>query len=178
MKNKNQIYLIGIIVLLFGPMIMCMDVPPKFAPVADPALHISLATVNAILIKAAYDTKPDILEVLLQIKADPNVKTERDWTPLHYAAFVGDETIIKLLLQYNANVNARSKIGSTPLDFATIYNNDMAIKILAAAGGISFPPKEKDIDAYTLLDRDSKREVWEKEQKARKSAEKRKSGGK
>ena len=53
---------------------------------------------------------------------------EGKYTPLHLAAFQGNETIIGLLLEHGANVSAKSEDGATPVVVAAIAGNRNAIE--------------------------------------------------
>jgi len=48
-------------------------------------------------------------------EAEPDL---RDWTPLHFAAYQGNEQLVNLLLERGADVHARSAVGVTPIDCA------------------------------------------------------------
>lgn len=56
------------------------------------------------------------LELLLDSKADPNIKTlKTNTTLLHYAARFNNNECVKLLLHYGADIHARTNFGQTPL---------------------------------------------------------------
>ena len=46
---------------------------------------------------------------MLEHHADVNAKDAKDYTPLHGAAYVGDNTAVKYLVAKGANVKARAK---------------------------------------------------------------------
>jgi len=48
-------------------------------------------------------------------EAEPDL---RDWTPLHFAAYQGNEQLVNLLLERGADAHARSAVGVTPIDCA------------------------------------------------------------
>lgn len=60
----------------------------------------------------------DLLRLLLDWKADPNVAQAGGWTPLHQAAAHGRETAVKLLVEHGASLMAKSDDGRTPLEMA------------------------------------------------------------
>ncbi len=190
MKNTNRIYLMGTVFLLFSQSTRCMDVPdpnrqipkpqvnltPKKA-VTDPALHISIAKVNAELLHGVLTKNTAVVEVLLEIHADPNAKSQFKWTPLHFAIVSeNDPQMIRLLLKYGAHVNARTENGNTPLDFTKSYPNEAVVQTLLAAKAIPSIPKPEEptqlgriMVGYAMLNRDSKRaEAQERKSRGKK----------
>ena len=52
---------------------------------------------------------------------DVNAKDDSlGWTPLHYAATLGNRQITKLLISKGADVNAINDVNQTPLDIAAL----------------------------------------------------------
>jgi ankyrin repeat protein len=84
--------------------------------------------------KSPPKTEKSILELLLQYKADPNIRDnvpeKEHETPLHFAARKGDEIAAKLLLAYKADVNARSDSGTTPLHVAAQSQSSSFVELL------------------------------------------------
>jgi len=60
----------------------------------------------------------EIVKMLLQHGADPNVREQGGCTPLHAAAQNGDEEMIRTLLYGGADLNIKSDDGKTALDLA------------------------------------------------------------
>ena len=60
----------------------------------------------------------DIVKLLLDKKADVNLKNSYGNTPLHVAVSVGNDNLIKLLLDKKADVNAKGSGDDTPLHIA------------------------------------------------------------
>ncbi len=58
------------------------------------------------------------VRAFLEAGANPNLRTDRSQTPLHFAAARGDVISAKLLLRYGANTNVQSTSGDTPLHSA------------------------------------------------------------
>jgi ankyrin repeat protein len=57
----------------------------------------------------------DIVRLLIDRKADINLRYSNGDTPLYFAIMKGDLNIVRLLVANGANVNARNEIGATPL---------------------------------------------------------------
>ena len=60
---------------------------------------------------------------------------ELGWTPLHLAAYKGQNEIVELLIAKGANVNAKNDIGETPLDFAIQLKSTEIADLLRKHGG-------------------------------------------
>ncbi len=80
---------------------------------ADPALLTPYGL--PVISLAAAEGKRNIVEVLLQSKADPNQLSRREQTPLHFAR---DHKVAELLLKAKADINDQNREGQTPLDKA------------------------------------------------------------
>lgn len=173
MKNANRIYLVGILFLIFGQLTLCMDVP-KPTPqkkVSDPALHISIAKVNAELVHGILTKNLDVVQVLLAIHADPNAKSQYKWTPLHWAVVSENDQkdqMVRLLLKYGADVNARTWNGSTPLDLTKGYPNDAVVEALLAANAtLSLPNPDEPTPLEQIKSRRDSRRRESEERKSR-----------
>ena len=79
-------------------------------------LHSAVAT-------DAGEATAEIVRLLLEAGADPNAKSREGGTPLHSAAYTGDQGIAELLLAYGADPNATDQRGQTPLDVARDRRN-------------------------------------------------------
>ena len=71
-----------------------------------------------------------IVKMLLEHRADPNVREQGGYTPLHAAAHNGDETMIRALLYGGADLDVKSNDGKTPLDLAREAGHTKAAEIL------------------------------------------------
>jgi len=60
----------------------------------------------------------EIVSMLLKHGADPNVREQGGFTPLHAAAENGDLDMIRVLMLHGADLEAKSNDGKTPLDLA------------------------------------------------------------
>ncbi|UYV81345.1 hypothetical protein LAZ67_20000861 [Cordylochernes scorpioides] len=61
----------------------------------------------------------EMVNFLIQNKANVNVKNDKSWTPLHAASFNGHLEVVETLISNGADVNAKIYWGGTPLHFAT-----------------------------------------------------------
>lgn len=72
----------------------------------------------------------NIVEVLLQSNADPNIKSKMGDTALHRAASNKQRAIAKLLLTYKADPNIQQNDGESPLHQACIQGDYKMAKLL------------------------------------------------
>ena len=71
-----------------------------------------------------------IVMLLLNHRADPNVREQGGYTPLHAAAQNGDLQMIRSLLFNGANLSIRGKDGKLPVDLAIEAGHIDAAKLL------------------------------------------------
>ncbi|XP_014209663.1 uncharacterized protein LOC106640224 [Copidosoma floridanum] len=71
---------------------------------------------------ASWKGYDEIVNILLQNGANPNVVGKQGLTPLHYAAKFSHPKVLKALLANGAVYNAISETGKTPLDLANDKN--------------------------------------------------------
>ncbi|GLC49139.1 hypothetical protein PLESTB_000186600 [Pleodorina starrii] len=74
------------------------------------------------------------VQQLISHGADVNAPDNNGWTPLHTAAYHGQEEIVRILLAANANVNARNKSEETPLHLAAKWPQDRVVEALLSGG--------------------------------------------
>jgi ankyrin repeat protein len=81
------------------------------------------------------------IQILLDHGANPNVKSDRGFTPLMMAAAADtpDLELIRMLVQKGADVNARDQKGRTVLDWALTQGETEVSKYLRSAGAKSTP---------------------------------------
>lgn len=76
-----------------------------------------------------------IVQILLDERANPNTEDETKHTPLSLAAMSGHENIVQLLLaRGGVHLDHRDDYGMTPLSLACLYGYDTVIKILIQRG--------------------------------------------
>jgi len=75
----------------------------------------------------------EVAEILLKKGADVSAKeSDFGYTPMHAAAWYGNEGVVRLLLQ-QADLNSKSNAGHTPLSLAQLWNRESIIALLKDA---------------------------------------------
>jgi len=72
----------------------------------------------------------DLAKVLLARGANPNLRAEGGFTPLHEAALTGQSNLALLLLEHGADITAKDSTGKTALDHALAGKHDAVASIL------------------------------------------------
>ena len=92
---------------------------------------------NTALFFAQFNDHDEVIKVLLEARADPNV---RDWmgrTPLFKASGMSrsySKRVVKVLLEGGADPNIRSYTGGTPLLMAALWGEREKVEMLLNAG--------------------------------------------
>ncbi|MGK5093970.1 ankyrin repeat domain-containing protein [Deltaproteobacteria bacterium TL4] len=74
---------------------------------------------ETLLIRAAFSGQKELIEKLLQLKADPNITASNTMmTPLMWAAYRGESDILRLLIEAQADVNRTNPEGWTAIMWA------------------------------------------------------------
>ena len=90
----------------------------------------SLAPIHKI-IESKEENKHEVLEKMLLLGSDPNLKDSNGWTALHYAAQIGDLESVKILIEKSkADINAFSNNGRTALHLAAKENKKNVVDYL------------------------------------------------
>ncbi len=106
------------------------------------------------LMRAAADSRADVVELLLQANADVNATNPLGGTALMYACKAGDRASVNLLLTHGSEVNANSINGWTPIMLAAVKGHDDIIEMLLQRGA---DPNSADIYGWTPLMRSVER---------------------
>jgi ankyrin repeat protein len=106
------------------------------------------------LFEAVKKNNYEKVEKLLKEGVSPNIRDDREFTPLHYA---DDYKIAEILIKNGAKVNVKNKYGHPPLMYAIGRSQVKIVKLLVKQGAdIHFElPNE---DSIILLD--SIRSIW------------------
>ncbi|KAI6171397.1 Alpha-latrotoxin-Lt1a-like protein [Aphelenchoides bicaudatus] len=79
---------------------------------------------------ASLNSLPDVFDRLFRLDAQTNIRDNRNFTALHYAAMFSDDYILKKLLTFNEKIDAVGENGLTPLQVAVMHQNLKAIRFL------------------------------------------------
>lgn len=92
-----------------------------------------------------------IMEYLISNGADVNqkMKSDRDFTYLHFAAENGDEDAVRLLAESDAVVDARDDYGYTPLHIAAVHGAVAVVEALLENGADLYA---EGLDGLTVTD--------------------------
>ena len=82
------------------------------------------------LMAAVVKNHHDIVEQLLQSKADVNLSDESGTTALHYATMFKNTNTIQILLDAGADIHSLDAQNYSPLDYAVMYNDSKLIALL------------------------------------------------
>ena len=82
----------------------------------------------------------DMVRLLLELGADPNICANDHTTPLHEASSRGLLEAARLLLRHGAKVDEKDGTGKTPLQVAASKGNDEMMKLLVEHGAM--PPTQ------------------------------------
>ena len=82
------------------------------------------------LIACATKGNNIIAKLLLEKKADPNIKDACGNTALMYAVQFKNIELVKLLLDYNADKKQRDGLGKTAFEYAAFLNNSALVNLL------------------------------------------------
>ena len=84
--------------------------------------------------EAAYCGHTEVIKVLLDGGADPNMETGQGWTALVVAALFRQENVIRMLTSRGTDPNKPNKRGVTPLHDAAYLGNNHAVNVLLGVG--------------------------------------------
>jgi len=98
---------------------------------ADVAAVAKNAMKVAPLHSAAAAHGVEIVGILLENGAPPNVPQEGGWVALHEAAQIGDKEMVEALLRHGADPQIRNKDGKTPADMAQAKGHEEIVRLLS-----------------------------------------------
>jgi ankyrin repeat protein len=108
----------------------------KMSEAAVDEIRARLAELRAksALALACWNQRPDIARLLIEEGADPNLKTNSNFTALHYAAEKGSTELVELLINAGADVNALNEAQRSPLHLAADQGNAEIVELLINYG--------------------------------------------
>lgn len=112
---------------------------------------------NALMI-ACYQGKRPTVETLLARGAEVN---KPGWTPLHYAAAIGNNEIVRMLLDKAAYIDAESPNKTTPLMMAARGGHIMTVKLLHDEGADATLKNELDMTAIDFAEKHNHKDIAE-----------------
>mmetsp|Transcript_2786 Transcript_2786/g.3706 ORF Transcript_2786/g.3706 Transcript_2786/m.3706 type:complete len:151 (+) Transcript_2786:60-512(+) len=72
----------------------------------------------------------EVIRLLLEGGANPNITNPDGYTPLHYSSFDGHAESAKVLLRFGADKKKKTSTGETALALAKEYNHKALIQVL------------------------------------------------
>jgi len=72
----------------------------------------------------------DAAEILIKLKADPNIMDDKGNTPLHYATQRGHSRLVKMLVDHGANIHLENRDGYSPVDLSRNRNSRKIFELL------------------------------------------------
>lgn len=110
-----------------------------------------------VLIYSITKGRPAVAEILVNNGAEVNVRDpgnlSKDYTPLHWAAKLGNNDLARLLLDKGADPNSVNKAGETPLHLtASAGKTQMAIILIEKGANMT----AKDAEGLTPMDKAKK----------------------
>jgi ankyrin repeat protein len=112
---------------------------------------------NALMIACYKGNKPAV-EALLAKGAQVN---RPGWTPLHYAAAIGNNDIVKLLLEKSAYIDAESPNKTTPMMMAARGGHILTVKLLLDEGADATLKNELGMSAIDFAEKFEHRDIAE-----------------
>ena len=92
--------------------------------------HVYLAHLDLHRVLSSENGYTEIVQLLLENKADPNLQTEKGYSALYFASDNGFMEIVQLLLLYDADPNLQDEDGSSSLSWASEKGYNRFAKLL------------------------------------------------
>jgi ankyrin repeat protein len=107
---------------------------------------------RTLLMEAVVRKDHDLMKLLVDQGADPNIRDKREWTALHFAAQNCDLFATKLLVKVGADVNAKDDCGNNVILRAVMNSkgNGDVIRFLKSHGAEISEKNKSDISALDL----------------------------
>lgn len=102
------------------------------------------------MMMACYKENMPAVEALLSKGAEVN---RPGWTPLHYAAAVGNNDIVRILLDRSAYIDAESPNKTTPIMMAARGGHIMTVKLLLDEGADAMLKNELGMNAIDFAEK-------------------------
>ncbi len=94
----------------------------------DPIARIGAYQVTPLHVVAGLNHDPAVVDVLVEVGADPNARDKNEATPLHYAVWPNDNpAVISALIDRGADPNAQAQDGLTPLHIAAEHSSNPSV---------------------------------------------------
>lgn len=97
-----------------------------------------------------HQVNKEVVKLLLDRGADPNMAMKEGNLPLHHAVRAGDMGVVKLFLEKGADVNKKGKNGNTPLAYACGYGYDPSA-YYEGYGALKINKHNPNLDVVKLL---------------------------
>lgn len=140
MKNLTRTAML--IMCTLQPLV-AMQMPQKKQWTAQEQQHLN----DALLYRATYG-EVALAKNILANGGQPNIRNEKNWTPLMLAAYAGRPRVCKALLDHGADIDAQSTEGYTALTWA-LKNGSLEAAVVLIEHGTD--PELPDADGNTLL---------------------------
>ena len=85
---------------------------------------------QAALIRATYNNRIEIVQLLIEYKTDVNVKDTNSNTPLHIATQRNHHELMDILMQNGADIEATDRKGFSPIHLALGFKKYQALEVL------------------------------------------------
>lgn len=124
----------------------------------DIDLEIGAKNGDTALMIACFKGNRPAVEALLQKGAEVN---RPGWTPLHYAAAIGNNDIVKLLLDKSAYIDAESPNKTTPIMMASRGGHIYTVKLLLDEGADATLKNDLGMSAIDFAEKFNHKDIAE-----------------